>query len=170
MPRLLLLRHAKAERARAGEKDHDRVLSKRGQRDSAEIGRVIAERGERPDRVLCSTSERTRQTWDLLRPALAGAAEARFDPELYEAGDYLRILQQEGGAARSVLLIGHNPAIQATAALLAAAPENADGAALASHFPTAALAILESGGAWSDLEPAAMRLVAFIRPRGDEAD
>jgi phosphohistidine phosphatase len=163
MLRLLLLRHAKAERARAGEKDHSRALSKRGRRDSEEMGRRIAENGERPDLVLCSTSQRTRETWELVRPALTSRSKARFLRALYEAEDYLDILKAEGGDAKSVLLIGHNPAIQGTAVRLASAPSG--DAELSSQFPTAALAILKTDASWAELEPATMRLVAFIRPR-----
>ncbi len=143
------------------------MLSARGLEDSAAMGTVIAERGETPDLVLCSTSERTRQTWAQVRPALGGAPETRFLRALYEADDYLGILKAEGGEARSVLLIGHNPAMQETAALLASARESADGAELASSFPTAALAIFEHPGAWAELRPGTMRLVAFIRPERD---
>ena len=165
MPRLLLLRHAKAERARAGEKDHSRALSKRGRRDAEEMGRRIAESGERPDLLLCSTSERTRQTWDRVQPALADRIKTRFVRALYEADDYLDILRAEGGDAQSVLLIGHNPAIQGTAVRLVAEPRTVDGADLSAQFPTAALAILESDAGWAELKPAMMRLVAFISPR-----
>jgi len=165
MPRLLLLRHAKAERARAGDKDHSRALSKRGRRDAEEMGRRIAESGERPELLLCSTSERTRQTWHLVQPALADPIEPRFMRTLYEAEDYLDILRAEGGNAQSVLLIGHNPAIQGTAVRLVAEPRTVDGADVSAQFPTAALAILESDAGWAELKPAMMRLVAFIRPR-----
>ena len=165
MPRLLLLRHAKAERARAGETDHGRLLSKRGRGDAEEMGRRIAGSGERPELLLCSTSERTRQTWDLVQPALAGRIETRFVRALYEADDYLDIVRAEGGDARSVLLIGHNPAIQGTAVRLAVESRTVDGADVSAQFPTAALAILESDARWAELKPAMMRLVAFIAPR-----
>jgi phosphohistidine phosphatase len=165
MPRLLLLRHAKAERARAGDKDHSRALSKRGRRDAEEMGRRIAESGERPELLLCSTSERTRQTWALVQPSLADRTKTRFMRALYEADDYLDILRAEGGDAQSVLLIGHNPAIQATAVRLVDEPRTVDGGDVSAQFPTAALAILESDAGWAELKPAMMQLVAFIRPR-----
>ena len=38
MRRLLLLRHAKAERSEPGTKDHSRVLIDRGRKDAAKIG------------------------------------------------------------------------------------------------------------------------------------
>ena len=165
MLRLLLLRHAEAERARPGQGDHDRVLSRRGHDDAAAVGAVLAEGSWGPDLVLCSTSERTRQTWDAVRPALAGEPEARFLRGIYEAGeDYLPILRAEAGAAISVLLIGHNPAIQATAIQLASGLKCPDGAALSGHMPTASLAVLESDGGWAEIQPGSMQLQAFIPP------
>ena len=170
MPRILLLRHAKAERARPGVSDHERNLSERGREDAAAAGAMIAKRGERPDRVLCSTSQRTRQTWDEVRPSLAETPEPRFARELYEAGDYLPILRGDGGAATSLLLIGHNPTMHETAMLLAGDLGTPDGAVLKQRFPTAALAILDFDGSWADLRSGAARLAAFIRPRDGQGD
>jgi phosphohistidine phosphatase len=165
MRRLLLLRHAKAERARPGETDHERVLAERGQKDSEAMAQVIAERGERPDLVLCSTSVRTRQTFEPIRAALAGAPEERFLRALFEGGrDYLPLLRQEAGTAQSLLLIGHNPAIHETAVRLAADLDTSDGKELSARFPTAALAIFDFDGDWADIRPASMRLAAFVTP------
>ncbi len=135
MPRLLLLRHAPAERARPGAPDHERPLSDPGRADAAAIGETMAERGERPDVVLCSTSQRTRQTWGLLHPELPQAPEPRFLRELYDGGNYLAVLQRDGGDAASLLLIGHNPTIHELAMLLADSSEAADGAPLRRGFP-----------------------------------
>jgi phosphohistidine phosphatase len=170
MPRLLLLRHAKAERARPGVSDHERSLSERGRDDAAAVGSAMAARGERPDAVICSPSQRTRQTWDEVRPNLEGGPEPRFARELYEGGDYLAILRREGGNAQSLLLIGHNPTTHDTATLLAADLTTSDGALLKQRFPTAALAILDFDGGWADLRPGAARLAAFIRPRDGQGD
>jgi phosphohistidine phosphatase len=164
MPRLLLLRHAKAERARPGEADHERALTKSGRSDSTAMGKVIAERGDNPDLVLCSTSKRTRETWEMVRPALDPAPKARFLRAIYEAGDYLDVLREEGDAARSVLLIGHNPAMQETAVLLAADLAGRDGTALKDRFPKAALAVFDFDGEWTRLGPRHMRLAAFVLP------
>jgi phosphohistidine phosphatase len=170
MPRLLLLRHAKAERARAGETDHERVLSERGIDDAAAMGKIVAERGDTPDLLLCSTSTRTRQTWNEVRSGLGALPEERFLRPIYEADDYARILQEEGGAAQSILLIGHNPAMQATAATLAADLAGRDGRRLSAEFPTAALAVLDFDGEWRTLKPRRMRLVAFVAPPGPRSD
>jgi phosphohistidine phosphatase len=60
----------------------------------------------------------------------------------------------------SVMLIGHNPAIQALAVRLAGS-----GPALERKFPTGALATLAFDGEWQELQGGAARLVAFVRPR-----
>jgi phosphohistidine phosphatase len=164
MPRLLLLRHAKAERAKPGENDHARALSKRGKRQATVMGMVMAKRDERPDLVLCSDSTRTTQTWDGVEPELAKSPDVRILRSLYEADDYLDILRTEGDEAGSILLIGHNPAIQETAALLAADRAAGRAAEMSSHFPTAALAILEFDGHWRTLGPRRMRFLDFLTP------
>jgi phosphohistidine phosphatase len=171
MPLLLLLRHAKAERASPGESDHERVLAARGREDSATMGRIMAERIEgNPDEaldcVLCSSSQRTRQTWELVQPALRKAPEPRYLKSIFEAGDYLPILRQEGGEARSLLLVGHNPTIMDAAMRLL----GKDAGELDGRFPTAALAIIDFDGDWKALKPGSGRLVAFIKPREGESE
>ncbi len=172
MPRLLLLRHAKAERSgKGGKADHDRQLSKRGRNAAADAGRALAERRKAIDLVLCSTSQRTRETWDAVQAATGDEPEMRFLRELYEAGDtYLDILRAEGGEAPSLLLVGHNPTIQATAVALAAEPDSAAATSMATRFPTAALAILDFEGAWADLRPGAAVLAGFLTTGEDESE
>jgi phosphohistidine phosphatase len=170
MPRLLLLRHAKAERSSSGG-DHERALSTRGRADAAEIGKAVSEQGGGLDLILCSTSLRTRQTWEGVRPALAKPPKPRFLKDIYEPdGDYIPVLRDEAGDADVALLIGHNPAIQVTALRLAESITGADGTALANGFPTAALAVFSFEGDWDDLAAGAARLSAFIRLRESEGD
>lgn len=166
MPHLLLLRHAKAESAGKGSGgDHERALSTRGRNDAAEMGSVFAARGETVELVLCSTSLRTRETWELVRPAVHGSPEVRFLRGIYTAEDtYLDILRAEAGGAASLLLIGHNPTMQNTAATLAAKDGGAGGHDFPADFPTAALAILAFEGSWADLQPGTARQIAFLTP------
>lgn len=165
MPRLLLLRHAKAEPARAGQPDHERALEKRGRKDAARMGLDLAGRDEAPDRILCSSSQRTRETWGQARSAFSAAPEPAYMRELFEAeSDYIEIIRGHGGDAASLMVVGHNPAIHATAVRLAENVASGDGAAMQRDFPTSAVAILEFSGAWSDLQSGSMRLAAFLRP------
>jgi phosphohistidine phosphatase len=170
MPRLLLLRHAKAASAeKGGGGDHERALSERGRNDAAEMGRVMAARGETVGLVLCSTSRRTRETWELVQPALRGAPKVRFLRGIYSSEEtYIDILRAEGDGADAVLLIGHNPTIQSTALTLAADDGGASGG-FPPHFPTAALAILSFDGSWAELQPGTGKPLAFLVPESAES-
>ena len=63
MRQLILLRHAHAESAGAGEDDAGRPLSATGREEAQAAGKWLREHGIHPDRVLCSPTTRTRQTW-----------------------------------------------------------------------------------------------------------
>jgi phosphohistidine phosphatase len=69
--RLMLLRHAKSEKAELGQRDRDRRLNARGRGDAARMGAYMAQHGLVPDRVLVSPATRTRETWECVGPALA---------------------------------------------------------------------------------------------------
>jgi phosphohistidine phosphatase len=166
MPRLLILRHAEAERARPGESDFERRLSVHGRTQAAEIGAVLARRREAIEQVLCSPALRTRETWRLVGLPLAAQPSVVIDDALYEAGgDYLDFLRGHATGA-AVLLVGHNPAAQATAVRLVGAPASPAVAAFSSSFPPAALAIFDGDRPWDRLAPGTMRLVAFIVAEG----
>ncbi len=162
MPRLILLRHATAERAGPGQTDHDRALTKGGRKESKAVGKTLARRGEAVDLVLSSDSRRTRETWEGVAEKLGGAPEVRFLRSLFEAQNYVPIIKAEGGEADAILVVGHNPAMHATALTLAESLAGRDGDKLRAGFPKAALAIFDFEGGWQSLRPNQMRLVAFI--------
>ena len=58
MRRLMLLRHAKTERAQPGVRDRDRKLMKRGRADAPIVGAYLAHHGLAPDLALVSAAER----------------------------------------------------------------------------------------------------------------
>jgi phosphohistidine phosphatase len=164
MPRLILLRHATAERAGARQADHERALTKEGRKESIAAGSALADLGEPIDLVLSSDSKRTRETWDGVAQELGSRPEVRFLPQLFEAHDYLPTVREQGGRAAGLLLIGHNPAMHDTAVRLAAGLSGRDGTKLRGGFPKGAFAIFDFEGEWASLQPGRMRLVAFIEP------
>ena len=141
MHRLILMRHAKTEPAAASGLDRDRALTTVGRNDAALMGRVLAEKGLRPDRALVSTATRTRQTWDLVQEAL-GDVDVRTDAALYNApADVLRrFVEQAEDEVGCLLVLAHNPGIHQLAYEYliesAASPSILD--RLAGGFPTAA--------------------------------
>jgi len=174
MPRLLLLRHAKSSWGDPGLADIERPLSPRGRRNAATMAKTIDAEGMAPDRILCSPARRTRETLAALLPYLGGEGRVSIDPKLYDSGltDYLGAISRSGGDAGTLLVIGHNPAIQATAQNLIGDGEPGLAAELAAKYPTGALAVIDFGQAnWSHLDPHSGFLAAFIKPRDlDPAD
>lgn len=164
MHTLYLLRHAKSSWDDSSLTDHQRPLAPRGVHAAAAIAAYLESRNVQVDLVLCSTAVRTRQTLDLIMPAL-GDPPVEFEDELYGASDDELIdrLRRVPDSARSVMAIGHNPGMHDLALRLAAAGERLP--QLAAKFPTAALATLELGGeTWAECDRDA-RLADYVVPR-----
>src|SRR6516164_5942235 len=110
MRRLLLLRHAKTERPAPGQRDRDRKLTERGRLDAPIIGAYMARHRLIPDLVLVSPAVRTLETWELAAAALGKTPRLTKDEGIYNANtDILAELIRETDAARTLLMIGHNP-------------------------------------------------------------
>jgi phosphohistidine phosphatase len=154
---LILLRHAKSDWPE-DVPDHDRPLAKRGRHDAPAVGRWLRGHGYLPDTVVCSTAQRTRQTWDLVAAKLQTADPVvTFEPRAYGAGPHtlLYLARELPSATRIALLIGHNPGVSELASALAEAPIS---------FPTAGVAVLEFDGDWADLTPGQASLAEFVVP------
>jgi phosphohistidine phosphatase len=146
MNRLILFRHAKAERDAPSGDDFDRPLAPRGRREAKAMGEQLAALGVRPDLALISPAARTRETWKLAAEALPGA-ELRLEPLLYnaEAGAIRRLAEQAGDGRGAVVVVAHNPGLQELAVrLLFEGSSPASYLARAQkHFPPAAVAIFD---------------------------
>jgi phosphohistidine phosphatase len=155
--RLLLLRHAKTEEFRPGGRDVDRRLTGRGEGQAHDVGAYLIARGVRCDAVLCSSSVRTRQTWELASlEAPAGGVD--FSERYYDGGtdELLEAVRALDDRIQTALLVGHAPGVPGLAYELAD-PDASDPtavAAIATRFPPATLAWLEFEGPWSDVQTA----------------
>jgi phosphohistidine phosphatase len=118
MRELILLRHAHAEPAQPGQADAERPLSLRGEAEAEAAARWMLAHGLLPSRVLCSPAKRTRQTVERVLGVL-GFTEVRYEPRIYEAlpGTLMAVLDEHAEVDR-VLMVGHNPGFEQTAALL----------------------------------------------------
>src|SRR5271170_5616030 len=85
MRRLMLLRHAKTERAEPGQRDRDRKLMKRGRTDAPIIGAFMAHHGLLPDLALVSPATRAQETWTLVAATFAKAPRTIIDDRIYNA-------------------------------------------------------------------------------------
>lgn len=154
MRELLVLRHAEAAAAAAGEDDRSRPLTPYGMTQARDVGTWLAGRQELcPDRVLCSSARRTRATAALVIAAWATSPPVTYLEAIYAAmpGELLALLSRHGTNDR-VLLVGHNPGVQQLVTTLC--PD------VPPHhpMPPAALARIVLDGA---LEPGAGRLAMF---------
>lgn len=175
--KLVLLRHAKS--AWPDVPDHERPLARRGRRNAPAMGRWLRASGYLPDQVLCSTARRACETWQLVQSGLGAAPPAEFDDGVYEASaeGLLDLIRGTPARARTLLIVGHDPAIPELALTLAATTPSApagdvgDIAASAvldrmrAKFPTAAVAVFEFSANWDQLGPGSARLTRFVVPR-----
>jgi phosphohistidine phosphatase len=170
MKRLFLLRHAKAVPAEAGIEDFDRTLMLSGMQDAGAIARHLRKSDYCVGLILCSAAARTVQTAELVLQELNCEIEYRDNLYLADAPRIAAAVRAAPAGASAVMVVGHNPGLEACATALAREPvrrkERARHEALEEKFPTGALAILDFDvGRWRDVEQGAGKLVDFVRPR-----
>ncbi|HEY1726547.1 MAG TPA: histidine phosphatase family protein [Steroidobacteraceae bacterium] len=157
---LLLMRHAEAETATAGDPDIDRALSARGRTEAIDAADCIAGANLRVELMLVSPARRTRETALILAAALDMADEFQIEPTLYpgETETLLERVQRcDSEAARTVLMVGHNPAMSALAQRLG-------GNGRPMELPPAGLCRLEfENDCWSQVRAATALAVTRLR-------
>jgi phosphohistidine phosphatase len=143
------------------------------------MGRWLRTNGHVPDQVLCSTARRARETWQLAQDGLGANPSVSFERRVYQASaeQLLDLAREASSKVGTLLVVGHDPAIQELTLMVAVAapPGSSDavGDAVAgdardrvrAKFPTAAVAVLELTGNWGQLGPGTARLAAFVIPR-----
>ena len=166
---LYLLRHAKSSWEDPALADHDRPLAPRGRRAAKAIAEYLRRQPSTPRLVLCSSSERTRETLKRISAGLRGEVEVQIEERLYtaSASRLLERLHEVDARVDSVMVIGHYPALQELA--LTVVGRGVDLRRLREKFPTAGLATLAFGGSWDELAPGAAELMAFVTPKELEA-
>jgi phosphohistidine phosphatase len=163
---LFVLRHAKSSWDDPGLPDHDRPLAPRGRRAVEALAAHVTAAGITPELVLCSSARRTRETLE----GVGVGGEHVIEPALYGASceEVLERLHRVPDEIGSVMLVGHNPTLQALVIRLADGDVATNGSQLAEvrrKFPTGALATLAFDGAWVELSPRSARLASYVRPK-----
>lgn len=160
MKTLILMRHGKSDWAEGGQPDFERPLAPRGIKAAKQAGRMLAQAGLRPDRVLCSAAERTRKTAELAYGAGGFAGLLEIRPELYEtsAEGALEVIRRHGQDAAVLLVVGHEPTSSSLISLLVGGGRH--------EMATAALAGIEADiDSWEDLKPGRSSLSFLLPPR-----
>jgi len=167
MRRLMLLRHAKTERAESGERDRDRKLTKRGRNDAPVIGTYMAQHSLVPDLALVSTAIRAQETWALVAPCFAKPPRMFTEERIYNASvAQLANVISEARTTKTLLVVGHNPSFHELAVQLAASGDASLREQLNEGLPTSGLVVIDLPiDDWSILSPRAGRLECFVTPR-----
>jgi phosphohistidine phosphatase len=167
MRRLMLLRHAKTERAAPGARDRDRKLEKRGRSDAPVIGAYMERQNLVPDLALVSCATRAQETWALVAACFAKAPRMVTDDRIYNADpDTLVGAMADAGAARALLLVGHNPGLHDLAMQLVVSGDALARGRLEEKLPTCGLVVIDLPlDDWIRMRPRTGRLQCFVSPR-----
>ena len=124
------------------------------------MGRRLAARRALPDRILCSSATRTRQTIELAVAAGNWNRTTLLEPALYLAspGSAIDLLREQTDDAGSILIVGHQP----TCAELVRRLTGDD----PPRFVTASVACVHLQiDSWRQVEPYCGRLAWFDTPK-----
>lgn len=135
MRTLVLIRHAKSDWS-VPLGDQERPLNARGRRQAPRTGEWIGAHLGTPDLAVVSVATRARQTWDLVAAELPAVPPVRFCEDAYTfSGVHLHeVVAALPDHANTVILIGHNPAVEDLIEILTAEWI---------RMPTAALALVQ---------------------------
>jgi len=115
MKKVFLMRHAKSSWKDANVPDHDRPVKKKGEKDVKAMAKMLKHKKHLPDLILCSSAERAKQTAVLFKKASSYEGKIEYNDKLYmaEVPDLIAALKESPRKAKSVMVIGHNPGLEA---------------------------------------------------------
>ncbi len=165
--RLYLIRHAEAEGSDDDLPDHDRPLTSDGQQQARALGVWLAQRGERPSLLHCSSARRALETARGILSELPRGALPNASRDLYLAStqQLLELVREAPSDRASLWIVGHNPGMAELALRLAGQGESQALRRMAARFPPAACArITFSHDDWHAIEPGTGELAAYWTP------
>ena len=165
MATLFLLRHARASWPQPGARDFDRPLEQSGRDDAVAMGLRMANEGLFPAAAICSTAVRAKETLAEIVVGMDTSFPVTYDERLYsaDATGYLDIIRN-AGADEPVLIVGHNPMMEDTAAMLADQSGKEDRRRLLEGFPVCGLAVIDFETPLAGIAQSSGRLRAFLKP------
>jgi phosphohistidine phosphatase len=115
MKTLLLMRHGKSSWKDETLSDHERPLKKRGRKDAKRIAMEMINHDLIPELILSSTAVRAKETVKAILSVLDEKIPVEFSRELYmaEPEDFVEILSALSNDLNVVMLVGHNPGMEA---------------------------------------------------------
>jgi phosphohistidine phosphatase len=151
---LVLLRHAKAHRS-GGIADVDRPLAERGFEQCRSLACELKTLGVKPDLALVSAALRTVQTYQTLADRAGWDLEPTLSRDLYDGyvSEVLDAVRAAPPGCGTVMVVGHEPTMSATAHHLAGPGSDPDGVLRVRRgLPTAGVAVIQVGAPWESLD------------------
>ncbi|TVR31192.1 MAG: hypothetical protein EA404_10570 [Spirochaetaceae bacterium] len=120
MKQIVVVRHVSAAPAEENLGDFVREITPVGERHARNFARRLAERNLVPQHIICSDAVRAVQTSEVFGAQSGYAGEIDANPDLYDATEetWLDILRGLDDALDRVMIVGHNPAVEALVHLL----------------------------------------------------
>lgn len=140
--------------------DIDRPLNKRGKRDAPFMGKILAEKGIKPDLIISSPAKRAKRT------ALAIAEEIgypeskiEYDENIYESSsrELLEIVQSIDEKHNTVMIFGHNPGFTMLHNYLCTH--------YIDNIPTSGIVGLEFNSGWNEISKNSATFLFFEYPK-----
>jgi len=165
---LSFIRHAKSDWASPLLSDHERRLADRGQKASAIMKDFFLTAKKHFDIVLSSTALRAVETIEIIKPSIEDT-KIIYKKELYTFDDQIMMdfISKITDEISSVLIVGHNPAIQETVLRLAKTDQNSNLLnRVENKYPTGAFCTLTSTiDKWTHAGDTMFKLQEFICPK-----
>lgn len=116
MKRLVVVRHAKAEKTQIGQTDFDRELTTRGKNDARQMAAELLAVNVIPELIISSPSSRAYQTAKIFGEVF-GVDKKQIMRKILlyddiETKKVVALLREEAKHADTLFLVGHNPVLQ----------------------------------------------------------
>lgn len=133
MKRLLLMRHAKSSWKETELPDHERPLKGRGEKNAEAMGKFLKSKDLVPELIISSSAVRAVKTAELVAHKSGYKGDIVKLDALYmaEPSVWLDSLRAHANNQKSVLLVGHNPGMEALLQLLTGKVESLQTACVA---------------------------------------
>ena len=156
------MRHAKSDWSGPNTVDHDRPINKRGQKNAKQIGQWMKRHNYIPQKIMCSTAIRAKQTIELVTEQIEGSSEnIDYDKSLYLAAPdtLIELIQLYKNDVSSLMLVAHNPGLEELINFLSKHENEYK------SMTTANLAIFEFSDNQFNPEIDKGKLIEFIKPK-----
>ena len=120
MKTLILMRHAKSSWKNKDLPDIERPLSRRGEKDAPEMGKLLKKKDLVPNRIIASPAVRASQTAEAVSKKSGYENGIVYVDKLYlaESDVILDTLKELPDDLEKVMLIGHNPGLECVLQML----------------------------------------------------